>query len=183
MKPKNNPLHIVQLVGTLNAAVWLGGAVFFTFIAGPAFFDPALEAVLPKPEDGVAARFLIGRFTAFQLSCGCIALVTMTLCWRLQGGKFPRAQGLLLGGILLLIVLGMMVLAPKLNALHELKYADYFDVKEATKAQSEAAGKAFGSLHGLSQVGNLVVLLGLVAQFILLWKEATQRKEKFSFRT
>ena len=182
MKTKSNPRHIVQLVGTLNAAVWLGGAVFFTFIAGPAFFDPALEAVLPKPEDGVAARFLIGRFTAFQLSCGCIALVTMTLCWRLQGGKFPRAQGLLLGGILLLIVLGMVVLAPKLNALHELKYADYFDVK-ATKAQSEAAGKAFGPLHAISQVGNLVVLLGLVAQFILAWKEATLGKGKLNSRT
>ena len=182
MKPKNNPRHIVQLVGTLNAAVWLGGAVFFTFFAGPVFFDSALEAVLPKPEDGVAARFLINRFTAFQLSCACIALITIAIGWRLEGGKFPRAQGLLLGGILLLIVLGMMGLAPKLNALHELKYAYYFGVK-ATKAQSEAAGKAFESLHGLSQVCNLVVLLGLVAQFILLWKEATQRKEKFSFRT
>jgi hypothetical protein len=71
--------------------------VFFTFVAGPMFFDPALEVVLPKPEDGVAARFLIGRFTAFQLSCACIALITMALGWRLEGGKFPRAQGLLLG--------------------------------------------------------------------------------------
>ena len=179
MKTKSNPRHIVQLVSTLNAAVWLGGAVFFTFIAGPVFFDPALEAVLPKPEDGVAARVLIGRFTAFQLSCGCIALVTMTLCWRLQGGKFPRAQGLLLGGILLLIVPGMIVLTPKLNALHELKYADYFDV-QATKAESEAADKAFSSLHGLSQVGNLAVLLGLVAQFILAWKEATKGNGRLS---
>jgi hypothetical protein len=182
MKPKNNPLRIVQLVGTLNTAVWLGGAVFFTFVAGPMFFDPALEVVLPKPEDGVAARFLIGRFTAFQLSCACIALITMALGWRLEGGKFPRAQGLLLGGILLLIVLGMLVLAPKLNALHELKYAFYFDV-QATKEQSEAAGKAFGPLHGLSMVGNLVVLLGLVAQFILAWKAATLGKGKVNSRS
>lgn len=173
MKPKNNPRHIVQLVGTLNAAVWLGGAVFFTFFAGPVFFDPALKDVLPKPEDGIAARFLIDRFTAFQLSCSCIAMITIAISWRLEGGKFPRKQGLLLGGILLLIVLGMIVLTPKLNALHELKYADYFDV-QATKAESKAADKAFSSLHGLSQVGNLAVLLGLVAQFILAWKEATK---------
>ena len=182
MKPKSNPLRIVQLVFVLTAAVWLGGAVFFTFVAGPMFFDPALEVVLPKPEDGVAARFLIGRFTAFQLSCACIALITMALGWRLEGGKFPRAQGLLLGGILLLIVMGMLVLAPKLNAMHELKYAFYFDV-QATKEQSEAAGKAFGPLHGLSMVGNLVELLGLVAQFILAWKEATQEKGKVNSRT
>ena len=53
----------------------------------------------------------------------------------------------------------------------------------ATKAQSEAAGKAFRPLHAISQVGNLVVLLGLVAQFILAWKEATLGKGKLNSRT
>ena len=65
---KSNPKKIVALVAALNAAVWLGGAVFFTFVAGPAFFSPALEPILPKPEDGIAARYLIGKFTAFQIA-------------------------------------------------------------------------------------------------------------------
>ena len=41
----------------------------------------------------------------------------------------------------------------------------------ATTDESAAAAKAFGPLHGVSQVGNLVVLLGLMAHFIWEWKE------------
>ncbi len=96
----NKPLRIVQLVGTLNVAVWLGGAVLFTFIAGPVFFDSALKEILPKPEDGVAARLLIGHFTAFQITCALIAAITLVIGWRLGGRPFPRAQALLLGGCL-----------------------------------------------------------------------------------
>ena len=79
---KSNPKKIVTLVAALNAAVWLGGAVFFTFIAGPAFFSPALDPILPKPEDGIAARYLIGKFTTFQIACASIALGTMVIGWR-----------------------------------------------------------------------------------------------------
>jgi hypothetical protein len=173
----NKPLRIVQLVGTLNAAVWLGGAVFFTFVAGPMFFDPEMKRVLGEPENGVAARFLIGRFTAFQIACAIIGAITLIIGWRMSARPFPRTQALLLGGISLLIVLGLLLLTPKLDALHHLKYADYFGVT-ATKEQSEAAAKAFGPLHGLSMVGNLVVMLGLLAQFILAWKDATNHKEE-----
>ena len=70
MKPKRvDSTKVIQLVGALNAAVWLGGTVFFTFIAGPAFFSADLEPILPKPESGIAARYLIGKFAAFQMDC------------------------------------------------------------------------------------------------------------------
>ena len=173
----NKPLRIVQLVGTLNVAVWLGGTVFFTLVAGPMFFDPEMKRVLGEPENGVAARFLIGRFSAFQIACAIIGAITLIIGWRMSEHSFPRAQALLLGGISLLIVLGLLLLTPKLDALHNLKYADYFGVT-ATKEQSDAAAKAFGPLHGLSMVGNLVVMLGLLAQFILAWKDATNHKEE-----
>ena len=75
MKTKNNPLRIVQLVFVLTAAVWLGGAVFFTFVAGPMFFAPELTKALPKPRDGLVAQELIHRFTAFQLSLATIAIL------------------------------------------------------------------------------------------------------------
>ena len=165
----NKPQRIVQLVGTLNAAVWLGAAVFFTFIAGPAFFDPALKDILPKPEDGIAARFLIGRFTAFQIACACVAVITLLVDWRMGGGQFPRAQALLLGGIILLITAAILWLTPQLDALHQVKYAEHFG-KTATAAESDTAAKAFGRLHGLSMIGNLLVLIGLLAQFVLNWK-------------
>jgi len=179
MRPKSNPLRIVQLVFLLTAAVWLGGAVFFTFVAGPMFFAPDLAEVLPKPRNGLVAQALIHRFTAFQLSLAVIAMLTLLVGWRLEGGAFPRARVLLLAGLVALIVFGLFYITPRLEWLHRLKYPDYF-IEGATPEQTAYANKAFGPLHGFSQVGNLAVLLGLVAQFILAWKAATLGKGKFN---
>ena len=174
MKPrKTDPRKIVTLVGALNAAVWLGGSVFFTFVAGPAFFSPDLEPILPKPENGIAARYLIGKFTAFQIACACIALVTLVIGWRWNARRFQTPQALVLGMVILLIVCGMVFLTPKLDALHQVKYAEYFGIMVSAEDQ-ELAAKQFGPLHGISQVGNLLVLLGLLAQFIFAWRLATE---------
>ena len=174
---KSNPKKIVALVAALNAAVWLGGAVFFTFFAGPAFFSPALDPILPKPEDGIAARYLIGKFTAFQIACASIALGTMVIGWRWNARRFQVPQALVLGTVILLIVVSMVWIMPKLDAMHHAKYADYFGLNVTPEVQQTAA-KQFGPLHGLSQVGNLLVLLGLTAQFILTWRLATELNQK-----
>ena len=177
MKPKTNPLHIVQLVFVLTAAVWLGGAVFFTFVVGPMFFAPELTEALPKPRDGIVAQELIHRFTAFQLSLAVIATLALLAGWRLEGGKFPRARGLLLTAMVALIVFGLIYITPRLEWLHQLKYPDYFKIG-TTPEQTAYANKTFGPLHGISQIGNLVVLFGLVAQLILVWKAAVGMNEK-----
>jgi hypothetical protein len=177
MKPKNNPLRIVQLVFVLTAAVWLGGAVFFTFVAGPMFFAPELVEALPKPRDGLVAQELIHRFTAFQLSLATIAALALLAGWRLDGGKLPRTRGLLLMGLVALIVFGLIYITPRLEWLHQLKYPDYFKIG-TTPEQTAYANKSFGPLHGISQVGNLVVLFGLVAQLVLAWKAAVGQEGK-----
>ena len=174
---KSNPKKIVALIAALNAAVWLGGAVFFTFVAGPAFFSPALEPILPKPEDGIAARYLIGKFTAFQIACASISLGTMAIGWRWNARRFQVPQALVLGTVILLIVVSMVWIMPKLDAMHHAKYADYFGLNITPEVQQTAA-KQFGPLHGLSQVGNLLVLLGLLAQFILTWRLATELNQR-----
>ena len=175
MKPKNNPLRIVQLVFVLTAAVWLGGAVFFTFVAGPMFFAPEMAEALPKPRDGIVAQELIHHFTAFQLSLAAIAALALLAGWRLEGNNFPLARGLLLAAMVALIVFGLIYITPRLEWLHQLKYPDYFKIG-TTPEQTAYANKSFGPLHGISQVGNLVVLFGLVAQLVLAWKAAVGMK-------
>ena len=177
MKSKNNPLHIAQLVFVLTAAVWLGGAVFFTFVAGPMFFAPELAEALPKPRDGIVAQELIHRFTAFQLSLAAIAALALLAGWRLDGGKFPRARGLLLAVMVVLILFGLIYITPRLEWLHQMKYPDYFKIG-TTPEQTAYANNSFGPLHGISQVGNLGVLFGLVAQLVLAWKAAVGMKVK-----
>ena len=93
MNPKRvDPAKVIQLVAALNAAIWLGGAVFFTFIAGPTFFSPELEAILPKPENGIAARFMIGKLTAFQIACASISVISLLIGWRLKVSSHQKYQ-------------------------------------------------------------------------------------------
>ncbi|MBT5322943.1 MAG: hypothetical protein HOL43_11315, partial [Verrucomicrobiales bacterium] len=66
---------------------------------------------------------------------------------------------------------------PRLEWLHQLKYPDYFKIG-TTPEQTAYANKSFGPLHGISQVGNLAVLFGLVAQLVLAWKAAVWQEGK-----
>ena len=177
MKPKRvDPTKVIQLIGILNAAIWLGGAVFFTFIAGPAFFSPDLEPILPKPENGIAARYLIGKFAAFQIACASIAVINLIVGCNWKAYSNPKPQALILAAIILLTGAGMFFLTPKMDALHQLKYADYFGL-QATDEKKDAASRAFGQMHGLLQVGNLLVLVGLLLNFVLCWKTASEPRQ------
>ena len=177
MKPKQvDPRKVIQLIATLNAAIWLGGAVFFTFIAGPAAFSSELETILPKPENGIAARFMIGQFAAFQIACAAISVISLLLNWRFNLLDHLKHLTLLLFFILLFLGIGALSLTPKMDALFQLKYADYFGL-QATSEEKESASKAFGQLHGISQLGNLLVLIGLLVNFILSWKTAARQRE------
>ncbi|MDG2214738.1 MAG: DUF4149 domain-containing protein [Verrucomicrobiota bacterium] len=177
MKPKQvDPKKVIQLIAALNAAIWLGGAVFFTFIAGPAVFSSELETILPKPENGIAARFMISKFAAFQMACATLSVISLLLNWRFNLLGHLKHLTLLLFFILLFLGLGVLFLTPKMDALFQLKYADYFGL-QPTSEEKESASKAFGQLHGISQVGNLLVLIGLLVNFILCWKNATGPRE------
>ena len=179
MKPKQvDPKKVIQLVTALNAAIWLGGTAFFTFIAGPAVFNSELETILPKPENGIAARFMIGKFAAFQLACAAMSVISLLISWRFRLLNHLNQLALLLFFIILFLGVGALFLTPKMDALFQLKYADYFEL-QATSEEKESASKTFGQLHGISQVGNLLILIGLLVNFILCCKTAANpRKTK-----
>lgn len=177
MKPKQvDPKKVIQLVTALNAAIWLGGTAFFTFIAGPAVFNSELETILPKPENGIAARFMIGKFAAFQLACAAMSVISLLISWRFRLLNHLNQLALLLFFIILFLGIGALFLTPKMDALFQLKYADYFGL-QTTSEEKESASKAFGQLHGISQLGNLLVLIGLLVNFILCWKTAARQRE------
>ena len=179
MKPKQvDPKKVIQLVTALNAAIWLGGTAFFTFIAGPAVFNSELETILPKPENGIAARFMIGKFAAFQMACAAISVISLLISWRFKLLNHLNQLALLLFFIILFLGIGALFLTPKMDALFQLKYADDFGL-QATTEKKIAASRTFGQLHGISQAGNLLVLIGLLVNFILCWKTAANpRKTK-----
>lgn len=158
---------VLRFVGLMTAAIWLGGAVFFSFFAGQVPFSPEMQALLGKlgPANanfatylrGAIAQIGVARYFDFQLLCCVIALVHLTVEWLYQerrGRKF--LLGLLLA-MLAFTLVGAYWLQPKMRTLHAIKYAPNYPA-----AQHDAAARSFRFWHATSQVVNLFVLGGLV---------------------
>jgi Domain of unknown function (DUF4149) len=152
----------------MNAAIWLGAAIFFTFCIGPAPFSAEMKDLLgPKNSpyfSGAIAQILIARFFTLQLICGIIA-VAHTLAESLYLGR--TAQKLRIGLLVFLVAGGLIAdfwLQPKLKRLHAIKYA-----VKTTPQERESASDSFKAWHGFSQGVNLLMLAALT---IYLWRVA-----------
>jgi hypothetical protein len=158
---------ILRFVGIMNAAIWLGGSVFFTFVAGQVPFSPEMKELLARlgPANatfsgylaGAIAQIGISRFFTFQLICGTVALAHLAAEWLYQersGRKFLIWLVLILLGAALV---GDFGLQPKMKRLHAIKYAQNYP-----PAQREAAARSFGMWHGISMTLNLFMLGGLI---------------------
>lgn len=157
-------LTFIRLIGVLNAAVWLGAGVFFTFGIGPAVFSPEMKRIFGDYYPGVIAQMFIARYFKLQLICGIIAALHFAAELVLARRGFQKWTFLVLVVPLSLGLIGGFVLQPKMNKLHAIKYSN------APAEEREAAAKQFGMLHGISQVVNLVGLLLLGAY---AWRTAT----------
>jgi Domain of unknown function (DUF4149) len=145
----------------LNAGVWFGASVFFTFCVGPAIFSEDMKVLLEKffPRySGEIAQLLIARYFKLQLVCGVIALLHF-MGENLYFGRTPQKLWLgLLAVLIALTLLGDFGLQPKMKQLHRIKYAVNSSVE-----RREAATESFKTWHGISQMLNLLMLAGLGA--------------------
>ena len=148
----------LRFLGVTNAAIWLGATVFFTVAVGPAFFSDEMLKILDPPVfAGMAAQVVLKRYFLCLEICGAIALLHVMAEALYSGRAVNRGRVLLLAGILFLSVVGAHVIQPRLKALHLQKYAP-----TNTSEQQAAAGRSFGVWHGISQVMNLVVVVGVL---------------------
>lgn len=161
---------VLRFIGVLNAAVWLGAAVFFTFAVGPAFFSDQSKEVFKGwyfVWPGVMLQFVIARYFYLQQICGVIALVHLVAEWFYLGRALQRLNVVILSGLLLFGFVGGFWIQPKLHALHLVRYSlnEQYHTVAIPDAERIEAGKAFRTWHGVSQVMNLVALAGLVIYF------------------
>ena len=148
-------IGLLRLVAVLNAAIWFGAAIFFTFGAGPVFFTPEFKQIIPPPYNGVAAEFVIGRFFILQHICGIVAVGPLLAEWLYTGRPLERFLFGLLLGIFCVGLVGGFWLQPRLKHWHVIRY------RGATSEERAAAGRAFGIGHGISQVANLMIMAGI----------------------
>jgi len=166
-------IGFLRFVGVLNAAVWFGAAVFFTFGAGRAPFSPEMKALLGPNNypyfSGAIAQILIARYFQLQFICGLIAWLHLLAEW-LYLGKSPRKLRLgLLVGLCLATLMGGYWLQPRLKALHAVKYG----VNQRPEVR-ESAGRSFRAWHGVSVGVNLLLVAGLA---VYLWRVANPSDE------
>lgn len=159
-------IGLLRFVGILNAAVWFGAAIFFTFGAGLAPFSEDMQNLLgPRNApyfSGAIAEILIARYFRFQMVCSVIAALHLLAEW-LYLGKYPhKLQVALLIGLASATFIGGYWLQPRMSLLHATKYG----VNTRPEVR-EAAGRSFKTWHGVAQVVNLLMVGGLT---VYLWR-------------
>ncbi len=150
----------------MNAAIWLGGAVFFTLGAWPAFSSDSMRTLLGVNNfpyfSGAIAGIILKRYFYFHLVCGIVALLHL-LAERLYLGRTTSKSSLgLLIGLLTLVVIGGGVMRPRLNQLH--LRANGQNVQLVVK---EAAKRSFKVWFVVAEVTNLLVIGGIM---IYVWR-------------
>jgi uncharacterized protein DUF4149 len=161
-------IGFLRFIGLMNAAVWFGAAVFFTFGIGAAPFSPEMKELLGAKTSpyfpGAIAQIYIARYFDLQLICGAVALLHLLAEW-LYLGRTPQKFGV---GLLTVLIaaglLGDFWLQPKMKGLHRVKYG-----LNSSPAERENAARSFRAWHGASQGINLVILAGLA---VYLWRVA-----------
>ncbi len=166
----------LRFVGMLNAAVWLGAAVFCTAGAGPALVSQDMINLVGLKYfsyfSGAITQMISARFFHWQLGCAIIALLHLLAEW-LYLGRAPRRRWPgLLAGLLALSLWGGFWLCPKLNHLHRIQHA-----LNTGSDQRAAALKAFTFWNGVLQAVNVLMIGGVVVYF---WR-VTHPPDELSF--
>lgn len=150
---------ILRFIGVINAAVWLGSAVFVT-IGLPVVFGKEVATYVQRPQVGIVAENILARYTVVQYWCVGIALCHLFAEHLLLGRKLSARMLSVLLGLLAVALINGLWLQPKMRDLHKAKY---WGTVEATRAEAD---KNFRRLHGVSQPANLLVIAALV---IYVW--------------
>ena len=153
---------ILRFIGVMNAAVWFGGALFFTIAIAPAFLAPEVKSILGEVYSGVIAQMVLERYFHLFYCAGGVALLHLAGEWLYLGRPIHRfTMGLLLT-TLSLGLLGGFWFQPKLRHLHQVNYGRD---ELYTSEQKDRAGRSLSLWYGAAQAVNILSLAGLALYF------------------
>ena len=164
----------LRFLGLFNAAVWVGGSVFSSFLAAPVFFTPEIKSLTPPPVNGLVAQAMLGRYFTLHILCGIVAVVHLLLEWLYSGGGFPRRAIAIVCVLLGLALIGGKFINPKLTVWHQQKYhtklkaesePPVYEKVEYKEDVVQDAERKFAVWHGVSQVINLAMVILLTWRF------------------
>jgi len=153
----------------MNAAIWFGAGLFFSFGVAPTFFSAQMKELLGGATTGevyagLIAQLVLERYYMLHYWCGGIALIHLLAEWVYLGKAIHRATLAILLSAFCLMLVGGVWIQPKLKDLYYKKHEQSGRVSHVQKLQ---AARSFSFWHGVSQVMNLAVLGGLG---VYLWR-------------
>lgn len=152
-------LHDARL---LLIALWLGGAVFFSFIVAPSAF-----AVLPT---GALAGALVNRtLAALNLSGFIIGLILLASAFVTTANVSRRAhtvESIMLGIVALATAVGQWVIAARMETLRRAMAATGRAIE--TIAHDDPLRAAFDTLHKVSVTTLLTGMLAATVALLLI---------------
>ena len=152
---------IWHVLAILNAAVWFGAGLFLTAVVGPNFFSPAVTDLVGRQNAGLIAQSVLAKYFVLQWVCAVLALALQLRS--VTGTALARRSRWGLAAVLVLVCVGGFWLQPKLVELNRQRYATTTSTEERA-----VLARQFGMWHGVSQVGNLLVLIGALAHLVIL---------------
>ncbi|HWC59123.1 MAG TPA: DUF4149 domain-containing protein [Verrucomicrobiae bacterium] len=144
----------------MNAAVWLGTAVFFTFGAEPACFSTDMRAALGTPPasyfPGAISGVVMSGYYHLTLVCGVIALLHFLAEWLCMGRPRRKFSFGLVAALFILTLIGSSSVYPAQVRLNRKHYT------APQPAERESAGRSFHILRFTGIALNLIIIGGLV---------------------
>ena len=153
---------IWHVLAVVNAAVWFGAGLFLTVVVGPNFFSPAVTDLVGRQNAGLIAQSVLAKYFVLQGVCTLVALA-LQLRSVTGGSALARRSRWGLAVVLMLVCVGGFWLQPKLVELNRQRYAITTSAEERP-----ILARQFGMWHGVSQMGNLLVLIGALAHLVIL---------------
>jgi hypothetical protein len=159
----------LRFMGLLNAAVWLGAAVFCTLGVLPVLSSQKVMSLLGQtyfPYLSTAiSRVIIGRLLDWQIFFALFAWLHLVLEWLYLGRTPRRVWVTLLTFLFCLSLLGGLWLNPKLAELHRIQHGS-----NVPAANRELAAKSFRVWEGVFQALNVLLIAGVGTYF---WRLTT----------
>ncbi len=160
----------------LNAAVWLGAALFCAVGVAPALESRAVHSLFREQYfdylSGAVTQIVAARYFYWHVVCAIIALLHLLAEWLYLGRVAQRIWLSLVVGLLGLGLLENIWLVPKLAQLHRARHAVELrpEYRDATAKQRAEAAKSYKSWHIVFQGLNLLIIGGVAVYF---WRTAS----------
>lgn len=155
-----------RLLSLFLWSLWVGIGFGVTFVAIPVVFGSDIRNALPPGQAGRVAQSILLRLFQWQVGIVALAAILYFLEQRRNPASAGRLRAWLLPPLGAISLLALFWLHPLLAGIH----AERYDIHTQEPQRRQLAAR-FGVWHGISQVGNLLILLGTSAA----WWNTAQR--------